>query len=115
MEEQKNDLTKSQDIENMSELLKSQMNAADQENNSNSNGDAYHEKYPNSPFYLRKYADSGWFATLGRHRITEEETTKEALIERLEKKDWDLLLTCMSATVDETITMKVELAKVPQG
>lgn len=115
MVEQKKDLTKSQETRRISELLKSQTNAEKQDGNSNSNGESIHEKYLNTPFFLRKYADTGWFATLGKHRITEEEPSKEALIERLEKRDWDLLLTIISTSVEEILLYKEELKTIPQG
>lgn len=109
MEKSQNDTTQSPTVRKMSELLKSQTNAEKQDDSSKSGNDnSVHIQYENTPLFIRKYPDSGYFATLGSHRVTDEFEKIDDLTKKIDRKDWELLLTCVSAMIHQFKNMEKE-------
>ena len=60
-----------------------------------------HRPIVNSPFWLRKYKDTGYFVTLGKYRLTPEEPTEEAALSYVKVDNWEFLLTTVAAMIDQ--------------
>lgn len=58
-----------------------------------------------TPFWMRKYPDTGYFATLGKHRITDEEPTEEAVLYQMQHDNWNFQCTLIMAIVEENRIM----------
>lgn len=111
MSKSKDNTTESTPVRKISELLKSQTNVLGQENSLTSSDIkgrdvediSEHKRYKDTPFFIRKIGDSGYFATLGKYRVTDEEPTKEAIEDIIDSKEWEFLLTCVTACVNGTL------------
>lgn len=75
-----------------SDLLQSQTNVEEKENNSTSSELIIREKIEGTPFTLIKLESTGWFLTLGKYRMSEPVDNKEELIQKVIDKDWNLIL-----------------------
>lgn len=91
------------------ELLKSQMNAGENQNKENSSEDTQlieRENIKNTPFIVVGNEEKGYILTLGKFKLTENMPTKEEAIALLYTDKWHIILR-MITTIHETIMMKI--------
>lgn len=61
----------------------------------------YNEMYERGPIWIRGNEEGGYYATLGKHRVTDRRDTKEEVEEELTRKDWSTILTMVVTMVSE--------------
>lgn len=92
------------------ELLKSQMNAGENQNKENYSEEdtelIKREAIPNTPFFVVGNDEKGYIITLGKFKLTENEETKTAAIDKLITDQWNIIFR-MVTTLHETIMMKI--------
>lgn len=83
------------------ELLNTQLNA-EETHNKNSSELIFREAIEHTPFYLVGTEENGYFITMGRFKLTENQPTKEKAINQLTIEQWNIVMR-MSAIIHESI------------
>lgn len=94
MSKLKKEQTESTAQSTTSELLRTQMNAEENQ----PKGEYLIERipHPGTPFIYIK-DNEGWFITMGKYRLTEKTENREVLEAMVEDKDWSIIISVMSA------------------
>ena len=66
------------------------------------------EEVPGTPFILVGNDEEGWMITIGRFAVSERSKHKEDLIEKIEKRDYELLMSLISVCTDAVTAVKEE-------
>lgn len=83
------------------ELLNTQLNA-DETLNKDSGELIHREKIENTPFYLVGTEEKGYFLTMGKYKLTENQPTKQQALNDLTNERWNIVMR-MSAIIHESI------------
>lgn len=98
-------------MDSQKDLLSTQLNA---ENNpsGNSTSTNVHEPLFGTPFWIR-CVDNKWFATMGNHKITENQENKNAVIALIDSKDWNVIGTFVFVLMEHYL--KGDIPKTPDA
>lgn len=98
-------------MDSQKDLLSTQLNAENNPNNDSASTNI-HEPLEGTPFWIR-CVDNQWFATMGNHKITENQSNRATVENLIYSKDWNVIGTFVFVLMEHYL--KGDIPKNPEA